>query len=89
MDECECSDCVFFVPMRSDPENGFCHRNAPVPSAELDRMLLKLLADIHWKIFDEKDTELSSGMEFESLQPEQQSWPCVDAKDFCGEFKRK
>lgn len=83
----KCGACAYFVPGNADdPYTGSCHRRAPGATANVHAMILRLLADLHFKAFDGKDTNLSDGMKFEGDQPDWQNWPCVDDTDGCGDF---
>lgn len=85
MEEALCEKCRYYrAPFSRD--HGTCHRRAPSPFQNHHLMALKLLADIHWRLFRGEETNFSEGMEFESLQPEQTNWPTVDSDDSCGEF---
>lgn len=86
----ECSGCVFYVPLNTkDPYTGSCHRRAPQPVSNVHAMALRLLADIHWKLYDGKETNFSEGMKFEDDHGDWINWPSVDDTDGCGDFNAK
>lgn len=84
----QCGNCRYFDRELGGSESGYCKRRAPQAGLYVHRMILKLLADLHYKKFD-GDTALSDGMDVEGTDPSYAEWPYVDDIDWCGEFFEK
>jgi hypothetical protein len=82
----QCRNCRYFDRATVDSESGYCKRRAPQAGLHVHHMMLKLLADLHYKTFD-GDTALSEGMSIEGTDPSYAEWPYVDDIDGCGEFE--
>jgi len=54
-------------------------------------MILILLADMHWKAYEDisGETNLAKDMNVESNESNETEWPHVQPYDWCGEFMAK